>query len=335
MTPPTPPATSEAGRPYVATDTFWERLRRAFTRLANPMLFGWFVLIDVVSIVRWLQIDAFGGNVQTYHAAAQVWLAGGDPWASPYTTTFGPQALVAPPPSLAPYLLTAWLPVGAATWVWVGVGAIAAVFVVRALRLPWWWILFPPLLFDVFWGSIDPILLLFLVSGPRWVAGAFKVTFIPAMIAEQAWRDLLIAGVLLVLSLAVMPWGAFLTHLADLAQQASAQTGGGSSAASFLPLAVVTAIALAVLGWRRGWYLFVPALWPLNATGYSVVSMPVLGAIPFVAAAVSIPVPYLAPVVIIATAIVTFRRRERGSFGVRRRRHQDRSEQVLDSDGGV
>ena len=313
MRPPTPLPTTDAVRRDVVSDTFWERFRRAFTRLANPILVGWFVLLDVVAVVKWLQIDAFGGNVQTYHAAAQVWLAGGDPWASPYLTSFGPQALVAPPPSLAPYLLTTWLPVGAATWVWVGAGAIAAVFAVRALRLPWWWILFPPLLFDVFWGSIDPILLLFLVSGPRWMAGALKVTFIPAMIAERAWRDLLIAGVLLVLSLAVMPWGTFLSHLRDLVGPTIVQTNGGSSAASLAPLAVVTAGALIVLGWRRGWYLFVPALWPLNATGYSVVSMPVLGAMPFVAAAISIPVPYLAPVVIIATALVTLRRHDRSA----------------------
>jgi len=272
------------------------------------MLIGWFVLVDIVEIVKWLQIDAFGGNVQIYDAAAQVWIAGGDPWASPYMTTFGPQALVAPPPSLAPYLLTAGLPIGVATWVWVAAGATAAVLVVRALRLQWWWILFPPLVFDVFWGSIDPILLLLLVAGPRWAAGTLKVTFLPAMIAERAWRDLLIAGLLIAASFAVMPWGTFLSHLRDLVEPTIVQTNGGTSAASFLPLALVTAGALAVLGWRRGWYLFVPALWPLNATGYSVVSMPVLGAMPVVAAAISIPVSYVGPVAIIALAVWTFRR---------------------------
>ena len=253
------------------------------------MLLGWFVLIDVVSIAIWMTHDSFGGNVQTYHAAAQTWLNGEDPWASAYATTFGPQVLIAPPPSLAPYLLTAWLPVGAATWVWVGAGAVAAVLAVRALHLPIWWILFPPLLFDVFWGSIDPILLAFLVIGPRWLAGVFKVTFIPAILAERAWRDLVIVGVLLALSLVVLPWGTFLRHLPDMVEPTVVQTNGGTSAASNLPLAFATAVALIVLGWRRGWYLFVPALWPLNAAGYAVVSLPVLGAMPLVAAAIAIP----------------------------------------------
>ncbi len=173
-----------------------------------------------------------------------------------HTQRFGPQVLIAPPPSLAPYLLTAWLPVGAATWVWVGAGAIAAVLAVRALHLPIWWILFPPLLFDVFWGSIDPILLAFLVIGPRWLAGVFKVTFIPAILAERAWRDLVIVGVVLALSLVVLPWGMFLRHLPDLVEPSAIQSNGGTSAASYLPLAFATAVALIVLGWRRGWYLF-------------------------------------------------------------------------------
>jgi len=104
------------------------------------------------------------------------------------------------------------------------------------------------------------------------------------------------------------PWKAALAGAGLLASTALI-----APAAAFLPLAVVTAGALVVLGWRRGGYLFVPALWPLNATGYSVVSMPVLGAMPFVAAAISIPVPYLAPVVIIATALVTLRRHDRSA----------------------
>jgi hypothetical protein len=273
--------------------------------------------------------DSFGGNVQTYHAAAQVWLDGGDPWGSAYATTFGPQILIAPPTSLAPYLLTAWLPVGAATWVWVVVGAVAAFLAVRALHLAVWWTLFPPLIFDVFWGSIDPILLLFLVAGPRWFAGFCKVTFIPAIVAERAWRDLLILGTLLALSLAVMPWGTFLRHLPDFVEPTIAQTNGGTSAASFPLLALATAVALAVLGWRRGWYLLVPALWPLNAAGYSIVSMPVLGPLPLIAAAIAIPIPCVGPVAIIAAAFMVFRRD--GVPWARSGQHEHGPDPVLDS----
>src|SRR5438045_226871 len=90
-------------RTEVSADTFLDRMRRALRRLATPLLLGWFVLIDVTSIAIWMIHDSFGGNVQTYHAAAQTWLNGDDPWATPYATTFGPQVLIAPPPSLAPY----------------------------------------------------------------------------------------------------------------------------------------------------------------------------------------------------------------------------------------
>jgi hypothetical protein len=307
VNPPSPMNITGTPAPDPAAGTFPERLRRGISRLADPILLGWFVLIDVVTIGRWFLNDSFGGNVQTYGAAARVWLAGGDPWASTFPTTFGPQALIAPPPSLVPYALTASLPIGSASWVWVAAGLVAAILVVRALRLPPWWLMFPPLISDVFWGSTDPILLLCLVAGPRWLAGAVKATFIPAMIAERAWRDLVIAGALLVLSLAVLPWRTYISHAADLVAPAIAQSNGGISAASFLPLAVATAATLALLGWRRGWYLSVPGLWPLNVTGYSVVSMPVLGAMPIVAAAIAIPVSYLGPVVIIGASLAARR----------------------------
>jgi hypothetical protein len=286
-----------------------ETTRRRLTSWSGPLLFGWFVLLDILAIVKWLLIDAFGGNVQTYHAAAKVWLAGGDPWGAEYLTTFGGQRLIAPPPSLAPYVLTAWLPVGSATWVWVGAGAVAAILVIRRLRLPLWWVLFPPLVFDVFWGSADPILLLFLVVGPRWVAGAVKATFIPAMIAERAWRDLSVVFALLALSLVVLPWRAFLSHLPELVAAAQVQSEGGTSAATYLPLAIATVVALIVIGWRRGWYMAVPVLWPANQVGYAVVSLPVLGSMPLMAAAVAIPLPYLGAVAIIATAFVSPRSR--------------------------
>ena len=68
------PGPSAPDRPVgdVAADTFQARMRRALDRLSTPMLLGWFVLIDVVSIAIWMAHDSFGGNVQTYHAAASM-----------------------------------------------------------------------------------------------------------------------------------------------------------------------------------------------------------------------------------------------------------------------
>ena len=286
--------------------------RGSLQRWRNPLLLGWFAIIDVVWGTLWLRVDGFAGNVSTYQEAARVWLAGGDPWGQVYPAPFGDQVLIAPPPSLAPFLLTAWLPDTVASWLWVGVGSAAAILAVLVLRLPLWWALFPPLVASVFWGSADTVFLLLLVAGPRWLAGALKVTFLPALVAERAWRDLAIAGALLVASLAIMPWGAFLSHLSELGAAAFAQSHGGTSATSFWPLAVVTVAALASLGWRRGWYLAVPALWPANQVGYAMVSLPVLGPLPFIAAGIAAPIAYVGPLAIIATAAWLFRSAHHG-----------------------
>lgn len=266
-----------------------------------------FVAIDAVNLANWLAIDAFGGNVQIYQPAAALWLTGGDPWAQPYAVTFAdPQWLIAPPLALAPYLLTVWLPVSAATWVWITASALAAGAVVRHLHLPSWWLLCPLLI--PFWGSADVIFLAILLRGPGWLGAAGRITFAPALIAERRWLH---AAVALGLSGASVILTPFLSHIAEFPGRAVAQSGGGMSAWGAPLMMAATLVALILLGWRRGWYLAVPGLWPGSQAGYAMVAMPVLATMPLVAVGVSSHIPLAGPVAIIATAL--WLRRVRGS----------------------
>jgi uncharacterized protein (TIGR03382 family) len=111
-----------------------------------------------------------------------------------------------------------------------------------------------------------------------------------------------------------MPWMAFIGHYPDVARAAAAQAPyGGLSAASTPILVPAVVLALVALGWRRGWYLAVPALWPAAVGNYGLVALPVLASMPLVAAAVSVPLPWVGPSAIVAQAVwTTSRRRIRG-----------------------
>ena len=235
--------------------------------LRRRWLLLWFLTVDTLWFVQWASLGAAAGNVRTYHAATQVWLSGGDPWAQSYPTPFGEQWLISPPPGLVPYALTSRLPVEAAMVVWVAIAAIAAVWVVRRIGLPLWWLAFPPLAFDVFWGSVD-VLALAVVLGPlAWLGAAVKPTVGGAIIADRRWRQLVGVGLALAASVAVLPWGTYLGHARDLAQRGLDQSHGGYSAAGLPWLAARTARALVSHGWRRGWYLAGPARHPARQVG--------------------------------------------------------------------
>ena len=105
--------------------------------------------------------DAFGWDALIYHAAARALLAGGDPWAPLGTAS----TFAGPPSSLLPYLATSWLPDASLVGLWTGLAAISAVFVLRRLHLPAWWLMFPPVSVAILAGSSALPVMALLVRG--------------------------------------------------------------------------------------------------------------------------------------------------------------------------
>jgi hypothetical protein len=64
---------------------------------------------------------------------------------------------------------------------------------------------------------------------------------------------------------------------------------------------LAVAPALVLLGRREGGWLAVPAAWPLTQTGYHAIALPVMRN-PLITLALSVPVPLVAPLAIIAYA---------------------------------
>ena len=112
---------------------------------------------------RYLFFDA-----RLYVEATRAWLAGSDPWDVQLHGNY----FAAPPPTLLPFIPVALLPPELGVAVVVLAVCAGALATVRLLRLPWWWLMFPPLVQCVLSGNVQALLVpLILVP-----AGALAIT---------------------------------------------------------------------------------------------------------------------------------------------------------------
>ncbi len=104
-------------------------------------------------------------DARLYLDATAAWLQGRDPWAVQLAGNF----FAAPPPSLLPLAPIAMLPRDVGVAVVASSVIVAAVASVRLLRLPWWWIMFPPLVQSILSANIHALVLpLVLVGWAHW-----------------------------------------------------------------------------------------------------------------------------------------------------------------------
>jgi len=256
-----------------------------------------------------------GWDAITYTHAAQALLSGGDPWTTQAYGIF----FAAPPPSLLPYLAFAWLPDAAVAAAWVWIGICCSAYAVSRLGLPWWWLLFPPLVLGTAAGSTAPLVLALLVrsgvdqrarADARAVAAGaaaavLRVYAAVPLLLLGRWRALVAAALAIAVSAPFLGWPAFLADLPAVARALANQAGGGVSATVSPVLVTVAVVALVALGRRRAAWLIVPALWPQAQLYYASIALPVLGGMPLVALAIASPAtPGLIAVGMAAHAVV-------------------------------
>src|ERR671912_2294713 len=126
---------------------------RALERVGLP---AWFVVIDILWIFKPITFAIDAGH---YQKAATTWLAGGDPW---QTYEMGVR-YAAGPHTLLVYAPTSLLSFEVAVAFWMLIGAAAAVWVVRRLEVPFWWVAFPPLMHAIWNGNPETLMLALLV----------------------------------------------------------------------------------------------------------------------------------------------------------------------------
>jgi hypothetical protein len=254
------------------------------------VLIVWFTVMSVYRVIG----PAIAGPVDlgfdaiAYTRAARALLDGGDPWSAgiPGGT------YAAPPPSLLPFLPFAYLPELATQVVWVGLNVVAALYLIRTLRLPPWWLLFPPLVLAVVGGGSALPLVALLVRGGVVAEGAAAVGRVYAAVPLALlgrWRSLAVAAAVVVVTAPFLAWDRYVANVAQIMATLQAQSGGGNSALAvplLIPLAVV---GLGLLGRRKAAWLAVPALWPNAQEYYAVIALPVAASVPFATLAMATP----------------------------------------------
>ena len=319
------------------------RIRRSpwAPRLGSAVLFAWFaywtwqVIGD--NFGQWpYHLDVVGTDGRLYYRAAQVWLAGGDPWtayvtqnAFPLSGTWVHFLFTGPPPTVLAFVPFAWIPEPVFVIAWLGATLAAALYTLRRLHLPVWWILFPPLAQGIFVANPHIVCLALLLSGSKWLqalAVPMKAYAIFPMVGERQWRAIAIL-VVGVAATVILFWPLWMQYAADYAQTQDwivGATHGGFSAARDPRLFVLAAACiglLALIDRRSAGWLAVPALWPATQYFYATFALP-LGS-PWLAAALAVGVHRPAagvPWAIIAYVLIRLVRRLLGSAQGQERR---------------
>ena len=298
-----------AGRPNLRLAPHVAVLLDAMDGLISPRsrrivaTYGLFITFLIVSTRKAFDFAVqgyVGIDLRIYRAAAHAVLIGENPW--PATGHDAPFA--ATPPTIVAYLPAALMPDMLAGIVYALLSVAAAMFVIRRLRLPIWWILFPPLFESILVLNPDVFVIALLVAGPRIAALAvpLKVYAVIPLLLERRWWAAS-AGLFLA-ALAGPAWIVFLGQFGSVFGKLSEQSMGGLSASGTW-LMVPTALALFSLRGRGASWLAVPGLWPYTQLHYSCIALPIVATSPLLAFLFSFGIPALPPIAIVIFATQT------------------------------
>jgi hypothetical protein len=255
----------------------------------------WFAIISFMRLSS-LVTGGAGFDAQLYLKATRAWLAGSDPW-----VFIDQQRFAAPPPTLIPLAPIAILPEQLGIWLMMAGAVVGAIATVRLLRLPWWWLLFPPFI-DAAWnGNPQNLLVPLILIGAGPLAAFLKIYAIVPIAFTLRWRALLVTAILLLVTAPLLPWGSYVAQFGDLSASLNEQSDGGLSATAIPWLIPIALVALLFAGRERAAWLAVPAIWPTTQWYYSTLAVP--AATPIAAAILAIPLPGAAVIATVAVAI--------------------------------
>jgi hypothetical protein len=244
----------------------------------------WFVVISLIRLSV-LVTDTPGYDGMLYRTATVSWMQGLDPWAAPVEGA----AFAAPPPTLLAMVPFALVPEPVARIVLLVLGVVASVWMIRRLKLPIWWLAFPPLVDGLYIGNPHIFIAPLLVAGLTPVAGFLKLYALAVPALRLEMRALVITGVLLIVTIPLLPWGQFLSEWPQINDALRRQAGGTGFSVWATPWLLPIALAAAVLiGRERLAWLSVPVFWPYTQWYYAAMALP--GVTPLAAMALATPV---------------------------------------------
>ncbi len=212
-------------------------------------------------------------------------MAGGNPWDVQIAGNY----YAAPPPSLLPFAPFTILPADLAVAVIALIVLGGAIATVRLLRLPWWWLLFPPLVQCVLSANVQALLVpLILIPGGALAATLKAYAGLPLLILGR-WRALLLFAAVMVATIPVLPWSTYIADLAVISGRLADQSKFTLPPLLLVLLSPLVLAALVVVGRERAAWLIVPAIWPSQQYYYGTIAMPTKSKI--ATALIALPVP--------------------------------------------
>ena len=291
----------------------------------------WFAIESVLGIAvasrdtRYLFFDA-----RLYLEATRTWLAGGNPWDVQLAGNY----FAAPPPTLLAFAPFTFLPADTAVAL-IALAVIGgAVATIRLLRLPWWWLLFPPLVQCCLSANIQSLIVPLILLPAGAIAVLLKVYAGLPLVILGRWRSLLLAAIAVVATLPMLPWGTYLSQFGLISQHLADQSKLTLPIGLLVIVSPLVLLALLVVGRERAAWLVVPAIWPSQQFYYGTIALPAKSKIAL--ALIALPVPGNGLLALGALAIVTWSNGDRGllrSLSLRRRQEAPRNGTALDSEG--
>ena len=243
-------------------------VRQVIERYGLPVWFGLNTIGGLALSLRDTTLLYF--DARLYLMATQAWLAGGDPWAVQLAGNY----YAAPPPSLLPLAPLAPLPLDVGVAIIAVACFAAAVATVRLLGLPWWWLLFPPLVQCLLSANVHALLIPLILLRAGWLATLFKVYAAVPLAILGRWRALLIALALLVISAPFLPWAAYIAQAGEISARLAEQTKHDIPLLVLVAIAPAVGVGLLLIGRERAAWLAPLALWPSQQYYYGTLVMP-------------------------------------------------------------
>jgi hypothetical protein len=305
------PVTRVLGGGILRLESARDRVGTEHLRIAGQAaLAAWFTFQTYGRIAPFVRDKVpLGQDIRIYYRGVQQWLHGGNPWeATVVISSHGAFSYAGSPATTILLAPSALFSEDQFTMLWLGLTALSALAIVRWLRLPLWWLLFPPTAEALYSGNPQLVVLMLLLAGAsrpgvvaNSIAVALKVYAVVPLLGQRRWRQVGLALVVTVATFAVAPslWIHYAEQFGAISARLAHESRNGYSAFYYPLLLIPTAIAIVLL-WRRdpkaAAWLAVPALWPSTEFHYSTFAQPVMT--PLLAVLLAIPIQRLAPFVI-------------------------------------
>jgi hypothetical protein len=239
-----------------------------------------------------------GSHAVLYTNAALAIVQGSDPW------TVGPPIFAGPPTMPLTFLPFVGAPDLVVRGSWIAIDIVVAVWAIRRLHLPGYWLAFPPLVQSIVLGHPE-VLLLGLLVGAQTLSGLailVKPYAVFPLLAERRWRALALGVAVVAVTVPFLPWPKFFTEFPEIVVTIVRQNNGDAAGD---PVAIaIGVIALLSLGLRRALWLAVPVVWPFAQPNYKVMTVPALAPLLGLMWAIPIPGFTVAGIVVLAALVM-------------------------------